>query len=134
MAAVRCRRSAPPPASPTSRAAPPRLPLAPSRRNRAASPPLAAAHRRFPAGLELRRLRLRGRPAPSGQAGYPGGFLVSIWSKRTPSRALFRAGEPPLCGHRRCPPWPWLSWPPRQGGLPCGPRGPSVRGCGSKRC
>jgi hypothetical protein len=94
---------------------------APNRRHR----------RRFSAATGARRRRLRRRPASSGRTDPCRRIPVSIRSPWTPSRALLRAGEPPLCGHRRCQPWPWLSWPPRQGGLPCGPRGPSVRGCGS---
>jgi hypothetical protein len=50
MAAVRCHRSAPPPASLTSRAAPPRRLLRPRRRNRAAAPGIAAGVTVSPAG------------------------------------------------------------------------------------
>jgi hypothetical protein len=84
MAAVCSRRSAPPQAPLPRPRPPPVLPPPPLQRNRRQSPGIAAVHRGFSTGTELRRCRIRRRPSSSGRTKHPGDLLVSSRSPWTP--------------------------------------------------
>jgi hypothetical protein len=79
-AAAYPRRSAPPPAPPTSRGALPRRPLLPCNQNRAEMAGITAVRRRFPAGTDLAATEIHRRWPFFGRTDSTGDSPVSFWS------------------------------------------------------